>query len=117
VKASLGLGLDEIFSLDSFLVESMESMASRFVEAGLDLESLVEAARKGVNSTDSSVRTDLVYSPVIFLFYKPTHFLMANYLKIPRTSAKRRVPTHKCYRQASDYFKELQRVPMPDLNE
>jgi hypothetical protein len=65
---------------------------------------------------------DLVYIPVVFLFYKPIYFIMANHLKIPSTLAKKQVPVHKCDRLANENFKELQRVPMPpvsspDLNE
>jgi hypothetical protein len=119
VEASLGLGLGEIFSLDSFEVNTTQLIASRFLEAGLGQESLEDFVTKKWCSTDS-VHADLVYIPVVFLFSKPAHFIMAN--KIPSTLAKKQVPVHKCDRLANENFKELQRVPMPpvsspDLNE
>jgi hypothetical protein len=114
VEASLGLGLGEIFSLDSFEVNTTQLIASRFVGAGFDQESFEEYLMKKI-STDS-VHADLVYIPVVFLFSKPAHFIMANHLKIPSTLAKKQVPVHKCDRLANEHFKELQRVPMPPVS-
>jgi hypothetical protein len=119
VDASMGLGLGEIFALDSFEVNSKQQIASRFFEEGQSSEDLVKKM-----STDS-VHADLVYTsiPVVFLFHKQVvYFIMANHLTIPSTLAKKQVPVHKCDRLANDHFKELQRMSMPpvsspDLNE
>jgi hypothetical protein len=115
VEASLGLGFGEIYSLNSFEVDSMEHTASRFADAGLGRENLTDLVMKSLNSTDSA-QTDLVYIPVVFLFRKPVYFIMANHLKLPSISTKKQVPVHKCDRLAPVYFKELQRVSMPAVS-